>query len=75
MSAELKPEDLNALIEAGGPRRSLVDGRDEAMLALLYGFDFNSSVLVGLDLADLNLEEGVIRVHHGSQAGVYVMGP
>ena len=74
MSAELKPEDFKALIE-GGPRRGPVDCRDEAMLALLYGFDFNSSVLVGLDLADLNLEEGVIRVAHGNQAGVYVIGP
>lgn len=48
--------------EAGEAEDALIDRRDRAMVELLYSSGLRASELVGLDLADLDLAEGFVRV-------------
>ena len=57
----LSPEEVEALLGAAtgiGP----LERRDRAILEVLYGTGMRISELVGLSLADLALDEGLVRV-------------
>jgi integrase/recombinase XerC len=57
----LREEEAAALVEAPAQADPL-GLRDRAFLELLYGSGLRVSELVGLDLADLDLAEGLVRV-------------
>lgn len=58
----LYPQEMNMLLEA--PDRDKSSGiRDRAILEALYGGGMRVSELVGLDLSDVNFDEGYIRLH------------
>ena len=54
-------ETLEALLAL--PPRDGLEWRDRAMLELFYSSGLRLAELVGLDLADLDLREGLARVH------------
>ena len=54
-------DEVTAVIEVPGPDRP-VGLRDRAILELLYGAGLRVSELTGLDVDDLDLEEGSVRV-------------
>ena len=57
----LDPEGVQALLKA--PKRSTPAGlRDQAILELLYGGGLRVSEVVGLDVEDVNLDRGEVRV-------------
>ncbi len=57
----LPRQDMNALLETpGGATRA--DLRDRAMLETLYGAGIRVAELVGLELGDVRLTEGLVRV-------------
>ena len=61
LPAVLTVDEAARLLETpGGPPRSIL--RDRALLELLYSSGLRVSELTGLDLADLDLEEGSVRV-------------
>jgi integrase/recombinase XerD len=61
---------LNAVIGEGAPAR-----RDRAIVELLYGTGMRISELVGLDLADLAMSDGVVRVFgKGSKERIVPVG-
>lgn len=59
-----RPIDIDNVTRLlGSPDTSTVEGlRDRAILELLYGAGLRISELVGLDVDDLDLEEGAVRV-------------
>ncbi|MGH2787967.1 MAG: site-specific tyrosine recombinase XerD [Actinomycetota bacterium] len=61
-------EDVEALI--GGPGDGLLGRRDRAILETLYGAGLRISELVGLDIDDVDLDEGslLVRAGKGSKA-------
>lgn len=61
MSAE-KTNNLLDAVEAGGVVEKPSKERDLAFLELLYGCGIRVSELVGLDLEDIDLREGWLRV-------------
>jgi integrase/recombinase XerC len=61
MSAE-KTNNLLDAVEAGGVVEKPSKERDLALLELLYGCGIRVSELVGLDLEDIDLREGWLRV-------------
>jgi len=54
-------EQVQKLLEAPGDS-DLLSARDKAMLEVLYSSGIRVSELVDLDMADLDLQEGVLRV-------------
>ncbi len=71
----LDEEDAVALVEAPSARSPL-GLRDRALLELAYGAGLRASELAGLDLGDLDLEHGVVRVlGKGSKERVVPCGP
>lgn len=57
----LTEADVEALLNA--PDKSvLIEARDQAMLELLYATGLRVSELIALNLSDLNLRQGVLRV-------------
>ncbi len=57
----LSVEQVSALLSQPFPE-SAVGLRDRAILEVLYGCGLRVSELVGLDVADVDLEEGLVRV-------------
>jgi integrase/recombinase XerC len=70
----LNNEDVNALVSA--PEASTPLGlRDRALMELLYAAGIRVSELVGLDTADVNLGDGLLRVHgKGRKERVVLIG-
>jgi integrase/recombinase XerD len=56
-------EDVEALIER--PARDLLGRRDRAILEILYGGGLRISELVGLDVDDVDLDDGSVLVRSG----------
>ncbi|HQY88811.1 MAG TPA: tyrosine recombinase XerC [Tepidisphaeraceae bacterium] len=54
-------EQVQRLLEAPG-EGDILSVRDKAMLEILYSSGIRVSELVGLEIADIDLEEGVLRV-------------
>jgi integrase/recombinase XerD len=54
--------DVEALLEAAGAAATTLAIRDRALLELLYGTGARISEAVGLDVDDLDLEEGIVRL-------------
>ena len=61
MSAE-KTNNLLDAVEAGGEMEKPSKNRDIALLELLYGCGIRVSELVGIDLEDIDLRQGWLRV-------------
>jgi len=59
----LRPAEIEALMQA--PDDSPAGLRDRAVLELLYASGLRASEAVALDVADLDLEEGEVRVRAG----------
>jgi integrase/recombinase XerC len=57
----LPEQEVAALVEAPG-RSGPLEVRDRAFLELLYGSGLRVSELVGLDLGDVDLAQGLVRV-------------
>jgi integrase/recombinase XerD len=57
----LTVDEIDRLLEAPGPE-TLIGIRDRAILELLYGAGLRISELTGLDVDDVDLEEGAVRV-------------
>lgn len=55
-------QDVERLLDATGPADDPRGLRDRALLEFLYGSGARISEAVGLDIDDLDLEEGVVRV-------------
>jgi len=68
-------EEVAALLEAAGAEETPRAVRDRALLELLYGCGARISEAVGLDLDELDLEQGVVRlVGKGSKERVVPVG-
>lgn len=59
----LSVADVERLLEAAGPDDGLTGLRDRALLELLYGSGARISEAVGLDVDDVDREEGLVRLH------------
>ncbi len=55
-------EQVHYLLDGEQPEVSTLERRDRAILELLYSSGLRLAELVGLDLQDLDLEEGLVRV-------------
>ena len=62
----LSVDDVETLLEA--PGRDLLGRRDRAILEVLYAAGIRISELVGLDVDDLDLEDGTVWVRRGKGA-------
>lgn len=70
----LTESQIEALLEAPDPEQTL-GLRDRAMLELMYGAGLRVSELVGLELGQVNLRQGVLRVTgKGSKERVVPIG-
>jgi integrase/recombinase XerD len=68
-------EEVAALLEAAGADETPRAVRDRALLELLYGCGARISEAVGLDLDELDLEQGVVRlVGKGSKERIVPVG-
>jgi integrase/recombinase XerD len=68
-------EEVGALLDAAGADETPRAVRDRALLELLYGCGARISEAVGLDLDELDLEQGVVRlVGKGSKERVVPVG-
>jgi integrase/recombinase XerD len=54
--------DVEAILQAAGDGGTALASRDRALLEVLYGTGARISEAVGLDIDDLDLEEGVVRL-------------
>jgi integrase/recombinase XerC len=55
-------DDVFRMLDGGGAEDSALVRRDQAMLELLYGAGVRAAELTGLDVDDLDLERGTVRV-------------
>jgi integrase/recombinase XerD len=55
-------DDVERILEAAGAAGTTLAMRDRALLELLYGTGARISEAVGLDVDDLDLDEGVVRL-------------
>jgi integrase/recombinase XerD len=55
--------DVEAVLEAAGAAGTTLAIRDRALLELLYGTGARISEAVGVDVDDLDLDEGLVRLH------------
>ena len=62
LPAALPEEEVAALVEAPGALRDPLALRDRAFLELLYASGLRVSELTGLDVADVDLAQGLVRV-------------
>ena len=62
LPAYLSEKEINELLSAPSTRGSLLGLRDKAILEVLYGGGLRISELVNLDVSDLNLRGGWVRV-------------
>lgn len=62
LPAPLSVDDCHALVEAGGGPESEAETRDRALVELLYGAGLRVAELVSLDVRDLDLQRGELRV-------------
>ncbi len=65
LPAFLTVDDAFALVESpdtGAKKDEFIEARDRAILEILYGSGLRVSELVGLNMEDMNLKEGVMRV-------------
>lgn len=58
----LDPDQASALFVSENPDTSPRDGRDRALLELLYGSGLRLSEAIGLNIEDLDLKQGFARV-------------
>lgn len=67
--------DVEAIIDAAGSAATSLAMRDKALVEFLYGSGARISEAVGLDLDDLDLDEGVVRlVGKGSKERMVPLG-
>jgi integrase/recombinase XerD len=67
--------DVEAVLEAAGADGTTLAIRDRALLELLYGTGARISEAVGVDVDDLDLDEGLVRLHgKGSKDRVVPVG-
>ncbi len=70
-----KIEEMQELLDAPDPS-TFLGRRDRAIFELMYGSGLRVSEVVGLDIADLNLKEGWVRVFgKGSKERTAPFGP
>lgn len=55
--------DVEKVLEAAGAAGTVLAARDRALLEVLYGTGARISEAVGLDVDDLDLEQGIARLH------------
>ncbi|WP_343991637.1 site-specific tyrosine recombinase XerD [Nocardioides dubius] len=55
--------DVEAILEAAGSPETTLSLRDRALLELLYGTGARISEAVGLDVDDIDLEQGSVKLH------------
>lgn len=68
-------DDVERLLEATGEGRTSRELRDRALLEVLYGTGARISEAVGLDIDDLDLEQGAVRLTgKGSKTRVVPIG-
>jgi integrase/recombinase XerD len=71
----LSVEQVLALLEAAGEGRTARELRDQALLEFLYGTGARISEAVGLDVDDLDLEAGSVRLRgKGSKERIVPLG-
>lgn len=71
----LSVEQVAALLEAAGEGRTARELRDQALLEFLYGTGARISEAVGLDVDDLDLEAGSVRLRgKGSKERIVPLG-
>lgn len=58
----LRADELGQLLDEGQPTPRPSDARDDAVLELLYGSGLRVSELCGIDVDDLDLTQGMVRV-------------
>lgn len=67
--------DVEAILEAAGSPGTALSARDKALLEVLYGTGARISEAVGLDIDDLDLVDGVIRLRgKGSKERIVPVG-
>ncbi|WP_206064971.1 site-specific tyrosine recombinase XerD [Nocardioides sp. JQ2195] len=67
--------DVEAILEAAGSAGTALASRDKALLEVLYGTGARISEAVGLDVDDLDLVDGVIRLRgKGSKERIVPVG-
>lgn len=64
----LSPGELEALFRACAADQGPAGARDAAMLAILYGCGLRRSEVSTLELSDVDLATGTIRIRHGKGA-------
>jgi len=71
----LNIEEIEALLTASKAGGSLLDQRNNAMIELAYGSGLRVSELIGLDIADLHLNMGFVKIlGKGSKERIVPLG-
>lgn len=65
-------EEMNTLLDSGMPETAAFPERDRAIFELLYGCGLRNSELVGIELADLDVANGVLLVRGKGKKQRYV---
>jgi len=65
-------EEMNTLLDSGMPESAAFPERDRAIFELLYGCGLRNSELVGIELGDLDLANGLVLVRGKGKKQRYV---
>lgn len=65
-------EEMNTLLDSGMPETAAFPERDRAIFELLYGCGLRNSELVGIEMADLDVANGVLLVRGKGKKQRYV---
>lgn len=65
-------EEMNTLLDSGMPEAAKFPERDRAIFELLYGCGLRNSELIGIELADLDMANGLILIRGKGKKQRYV---
>ena len=65
-------EEINALLDSGMPETARFAERDRAIFELLYGCGLRNSELIGIELGDLDMANGLILIRGKGKKQRYV---